>query len=282
MNKESYHNNFDRQSKTMLGHFLKSRSDYAAYYVYRTTKPPEPKRPMVVGSAVHALLLDGMDFEDIIAVYDERCFKKDGKSLNPKPAADFRDLNADKYIMKQQDARLVLDVVDAVAVHELGEVLAVAGNVFETPAEWDCPYSGLKCRMMPDLYCDMGDYILAYDLKTTEDIYPVGIKRTSKRFQYWLQDVHYSTGLNALFNKPVRFAFWFVEVPAPHRIARWEYPQAAKEVQLEVYEKLMTDLAKCHETGDWRDPWQVGSNMLEFGPWDVELPEEELEFSDGE
>jgi hypothetical protein len=280
VSKDSYHSNYGSMSKTMLGHFLKSRSDYAAYYVHRTASSPAPKRPMLVGSAVHALLLEGMEFEDIVAVYDAKCFKKDGTSLNPKPAADFRELHSDKYVMKQADAQLVLDVVEAVADHELGEVLAVSGNIFETPAEWKCPYSGLQCRMMPDLYCDMGDYILAYDLKTTEDIYPSGIKRTSKTFKYWLQDVHYSTGLNVLFGKPVRFAFWFVEVPAPHRIARWEYPNAAKEVQVEVYEKLMGDLAKCYETQDWRDPWQMGSNMLEFGPWDVEMPEEELEFSD--
>jgi hypothetical protein len=279
MNKETYHSDFKRQSKTMLGHFLKSRSDYAAYYVNHTTRPPAPKRQMLVGSAVHAILLEHMPVDEVIAVYDDRCFKKDGKSLNPVPAADFRDLHADKYVMKQADADLVMRVCASVLSHELGDVLTAENVVFETPHSWTCPYSDLECRMMPDFYCDMGDHILAYDLKTTEDIYPSGIKRTSKNFKYWLQDIHYSTGLETLFGKPVKFAFWFVEVPHPHRVARWEYPVAAKETAIGVYERLMNDVASCFKSGDWRDPWESGTNHFEFGPWDVDMPEEELEFS---
>ena len=279
MNKETYHSDFKKLSKTMLGHFLKSRSDFASYYVHRTTKPPAPKRQMLVGSAVHSILLEHTEFEDTVAVYDDRCFKKGGKSLNPVPAQDFRDLHADKFVMKQEDADLVLRACEAAVSHELGELLSAEGITFEQPYSWVCPYSDLQCRMMPDFFADMGDHILAYDLKTTEDIYPSGIQRTSKRFQYWLQDIHYSTGLEKLFGKPVKFAFWFLEVPHPHRIARWEYPVAAKETAVGVYERLMNDIASCYKSNDWRDPWECSTNHFEFGPWDVDMPEEELEFS---
>jgi len=36
MTQSSYHQNYSRISKTMLGHFAKSPADFARYYVDRT------------------------------------------------------------------------------------------------------------------------------------------------------------------------------------------------------------------------------------------------------
>lgn len=271
----------DSVSKTKLNHFAKSTLNYWHYHVAKDIAPPAPKRQMVIGSAVHDVLLEGGDPDTRIAVYTDDCFKKDGTSLNPKPAASFREANPEKYVMKAGDGLLVRAACDAVMEHELGDLIRDPEAVFETPIFWECEQTGLKCRAKPDFYIDMGDRILAYDLKTTEDIYPPEFARTAKRFRYWLQDAHYSAGLRAQFGKPVEFKFWVVEVKQPFRISPREYDGHSRDVANQAYRNLMGQLAECYRTNEWRDKWTRKTTYLTLGPWDVDISEE-LEFDDAD
>lgn len=264
----NYHQNYNRVSKTMLGHFIKSTSDFERYYITRTDDPPSPKTRMVIGSAIHEILLERKSPESCIAAIPASCLKSNG-AINPKPTAQFRADNPGKHVMKQDEADQVLMACNEAYNHELGQILQNDDAVFELPQEFDCPHSGLSCRLMADFFLDMGDYILAYDLKTTEDIYPVGIRRTAKSLKYWLQDQHYSSGLQEIFGKPVRFRFWFLEVGHPHRIAPYEYNDRAREIAKGEYVYQMQRLAECYRNDDWRDDWQCKVNELDLSPWDV-------------
>lgn len=264
----NYHQNFNRVSKTMLGHFIRSTSDYCRYYVKQTDEPPKPKTAMVIGSAIHAILLERKQASDCVAAIPDSCLKSNG-AINPKPTAQFRADNPDKFVMKQAEAAMVSHACDAAYRHELGDLIRHDNAVFEKPQEFECPHSGLSCRLMADFFIDMGNYILAYDLKTTEDIYPVGIRRTARTLKYWLQDQHYSSGLSEIFGKPTQFRFWFLEVGHPHRIAPYEYNQRAREIAKGEYVHQMQRLANCYRDGDWRDDWQCKVNDLDLSPWDV-------------
>jgi hypothetical protein len=269
VDKSSYHRDYKRVSKTMLGHFLKSRFDYYRYYVAKTESPPAPKRVMQVGSAIHSILLDRTSIDDVVAVYPASCLKSDG-SLNPKPASKFREDHPDHFIMKDADYDLVHDTCEAVRKHELGTLIDHPDAVFEVPKQWTCKVSGLDCRMMADFYTELDDRVICYDLKTTEDIYPTGVARTCKVLKYWLQDAHYSAGLEAIFGKPVFFKFWFVEINAPHRIAPYEYDPRSREIAASSYQKVMVNLADCYATGDWADEWEKTTNQLVINPWEVD------------
>lgn len=282
--KSDYHSNYDRISKTMLTHFSKSVNDYWRYYVAEQEKPPGPKRQMVIGSAVHKIVLEKTKPLEAMAIYPNNCFKSNG-AINPKPARQFEEDNQDKFVVRDRDAELIMSICNAIYKHELGSLVCHPDAVFEKPQFWTCPHSKLDCRLMCDFYLDVGDEIIAYDLKTTEDIYPVGIKRTSKTFKYWLQDAHYSAGLQEIFGKPVRFKFWFVEVAWPFRIAPYEYPPQSRETAVTAYRSLMKRLAECYANDSWKDDWTTKTNFLELSPWDVDSvsPEVELEgFDDDE
>lgn len=269
----NYHMDYQHVSKTMLGHFCRSPYDYQRYYVTQDEAPPEPKRVMVVGSAIHAILLERKKPDDCIRIYPKECFKSNG-TLNPKPAAAFREENADYFVMKAEDAGIVRAACDAAHKHPLGEVLRNDDAIFEQAYRWLDEKSGLRCRMQADISVDMGDHILAYDLKTTGDIYPSGVRRTSKRFRYWLQDAHYSAGLESVYGKPVKFVFWFLEAEHPHRIARWEYTPAARQDAMKARDQILDRLATCYETDDWSDEWTKSTNLLSLDPWEVGADEE--------
>lgn len=277
-NTDLYHSDYKRISKTMLTHFVKSRNDYWRYYIQFLEQPPAPKRQMVIGSVVHKVLLERVAVTDAIAAYPNTCFKSNG-AINPVPARKFESECAEsgKYAMKQSDADLVWQVCGAVYDHELGDLIGNDEAVFETPQYWTDEKTGLDCRLMCDFYLDMGDYILAYDLKTTEDIYPIGVHRTCKTFKYWLQDAHYSSGMETIFGKPVRFKFWFVEVGKPFRIAPYEYIPQARETGRQAYHAMMAQLEECYRTNCWEDPWTQEVNQLNLSPWDVDSYVEEPE-----
>jgi|GEM_PF-1760903 len=274
--KDAYHSDYGRVSKTMLGHFLKSRSDFYRYYVAKTQSPPRPKRVMQVGSAIHAILLERVPIEKAVKVYPASCLNSAG-SLNPKPAAKFREDHPDAFIMKDADYDLVAASCDAVMKHGLGKLIEHPDAVFEVPQVWTCKASGLPCRMMADWFIELDDRVLVYDLKTTEDIYPTGVQRTCKLMKYWLQDSHYSAGLRSVFGKPVMFKFWFVEIGDPHRIAPYEYDQRSREIGSSSHEKTMQSLANCYATGDWRDEWEMTTGQLVINPWEVDVDTENEE-----
>jgi len=273
---KSYHQNYSRISKTMLGHFAKSPADFARYYVHQTESPPSPKRQMVIGSAIHAILLERAPIEVVVKVYPQSCLKSDG-SLNGKPAASFREDNPESYCMKATDALIVQSACDSVMDHELGELIDHPDAVFELPQEWTCQLTGIDCRLMADFFIDMGDCILAYDLKTTEDIYPTGVKRTAKTLKYWLQDAHYSSGLETIFGKPVKFRFWFLEIDSPNRIAPWEYEPRSREICKAAYVRLMERLKTCRDANYWPDEWTQQVNHFVVNPWEVDEATEDAE-----
>lgn len=280
-----YHLDFAHKSKTMINHFIDSRAEYHAYYVDRKLDPPAPKRVMEIGSAIHAVLLEKLDMDKVVAVYDEYCFKRDGKtrelinSLNPKAAEEFRDIHHGRHCLKPADAQLVFDVCESVRASALGPLLAEPSAVFETPIYWTCPFSGLLCRCCPDFYHDMGDYILAYDLKVTELPRPKDWQRVADRMRYWLQEAHYSTGLSTHFGKPVVFKFWVIEAGPLCRISRRVLDPASRAMAQEAYQLHMQDLASCYRTGNWTDKWTQEEEVFSVNPWNI-TTSADLEFDD--
>lgn len=270
--KTDYHAD-ESVSKTKLNHFATSPRMYAHYYVWKDAEPPKPKTEMVLGSAVHAVLLEDFAIENCVAVYPDDCLKSNG-AINPKPAREFEAANDGKFIMKRDLATELENICEAVQRHELGKLVTHPEAVFEKPEFWTCETTGLPCRLMCDFYLDMGHEIIAYDLKTTENILPSGVRRVSKGLRYWLQDAHYSAGLAAIFGKPVRFRYWFVETRFPYRIAPWEYSPQSREIGREAYQQLMRRLAERHQANNWDDDWVGCVNYLQLNPWEVGADEE--------
>lgn len=269
----SYHQDYSRVSKTMLGHFMKSHYDYYRYYVAREALPPQPNRAMVIGSAVHKILLERAKPEECLLVYPDECLNKNGGLIGVN-AAKFRDANPDKFVVKQEDAATIGEAVVAALNHDLGDLIAHPDAVFELPQQWIDSQTQLPCRMMADFYCDMGDEVLAYDLKTTERIYPSDVRRTFRNLRYWLQDAHYSNGLETILGKPVRFAFWLLEVKEPYRICRWEYKPSDRDNFKPVYQNTMETLARCYREDHWEDDWTEQTNYAEYLPWEAGADEE--------
>lgn len=278
----SYHADVSSVSKTMLSFFADSHEDFYHYFVKRDLRPLRDlsrSKEVTVGQCVHEVMLTDKDIDEVIVCYPDDCFKSNGH-LNPHKANPFFDQHAGTgvMVMRPKDYEKVVDICDAIDDHDLGKVIRETSDAKrEVPVYWDDPRTGLKCRCCPDWMVELEDRILCYDLKITSSIYPRPFERISRRLKYWMQDAHYSAGLEAVYGKPVEFKFWAVEALRPHRISPREYSPTSKDISRDAYYQLMEQLKRCYDTNDWRDDWTKSVSFMEVSPWDIDSQDDKLE-----
>lgn len=262
-----YHTNGDALTRSALATFVRNPQDYYLQYVARTVAPKQPTPAMEVGTLVHSILLDRVDFDDAVAVYPESCLKSDG-SLNPKPAAQFRDDNADKMCLKEGKADEVRRAVNAVRLSALGAVLAGDFH-FETVYYADMHGHRVKCK--PDICGPNGAGVcVAYDLKVVDNDDDGLFHRNARRFMLWLQDAHYSSVLEAQYGMPVDFQFITVQVSPSYRLRKYSYDLLSRETARKKHEHALHRLSECMASDKWPDeydpvlvldPWQAGADI---------------------
>lgn len=260
---DAYHSDFTHVSKTMLNLFLESRREYYHTYIERTMPPRVATKPMLAGQILHAMLLEDKPFDDLVLQYPASCLNING-DLVGKSAALFRQKYDSFICLKESECEAVRAVVDGVLKDKrLGEILTQATD---RERRRDAVIEGLACRCKPDIVCDVGSHVAAYDLKFSEQVDPDSWRRASRRLRYWLQDSHYSAVLASHYRKPVMFRFILVEVQFPFRVQwKWYDPHSREEAS-EAHRRTLRELAECHATGDWSDRW---ANETVLEPWDV-------------
>ncbi len=254
---QDYHNDTSHITKSMLSTFMDSPRDYYEQYVTRLAVRKAATKQMAIGSVCHAVLLEGMELSQAFCVYPESCLKVDG-TLNGKAAAAYR---AENYLAvafgKSGEEVAIERVLDAVRSHALGKLIEQA-QMREEVVVSDYLGRGIKCR--PDFLCD--DVI--YDLKFMEDVSESALRRSFKRFRYWLQDAHYSAVCGAEV-----FRFWVVETGYPYRIKSVVYDGRSREIASEAWRGAMDHLIACEKLNAFEDsnsitmtlsPWEVGAD----------------------
>jgi hypothetical protein len=267
-----YHKDFSRVSKTMLNLFYDSAFEYAETYIFGRMETKKQTKQMDTGGLLHSILLEKKELKDLVLEYPSSCLKSNG-DLNGKPAAQFRADNPGVICLK--DTSEIQTAISAILKGLLKDWFAIVdhpGTHIEETIHFETP---IPSRCKPDVFVDMGDHIICYDLKCTATFRPRDFLRTAKRFRYWLQDAHYSAGLIETFLKPVQFRFVVCEVVPPYRSQiRW-YDERSREIARDSRLNKLMELSKRTESGNWIDDY---SQELIVSPWDLgDTTEEELE-----
>lgn len=270
---DGYHSDFSAVSKTMLNVFCDSPVEYDLTYNQKRMPVFTPTKYMVLGTVAHGVILEGHAFDDVVAIYDELCFKANGH-LNATEAAEFRELHANKVCLKPAEAETLASICAAIAESDLAGVVAAASS---TEKRHDAELHGVRCRCKTDVVCDLDDRVVAYDLKFCERVDPHSFARQAKRLRYWLQDAHYSAILHQVYGKPVSFRFFAVETKFPYRVQPYWYGVRSREIAADTHKRKLAELLECMETGVWKDRWD--SEML-LNPWDVDEEDQLIEFGE--
>lgn len=267
---EQYHADRGRWSKGMLFSFMQRREKLFREH-FRGEGPHRSTTPaMEFGTLVHAATLEPHKLDGEFAVIPSALLSSDGKATT-KAAKEFAELHRSlgKIIVKQSD----LDAANAMAANvraQIGKLIDADTTHIESVVQWTDAATGVACRCRPDLLSlATPGRPLIVDLKTTDDPTPEEFGRVSDSLGYWLQDAHYSAGVEALTGAEPQFLFCVVETSWPYAVAFYEYETAAADEAVATYDKTLAAVARCQASGDWSDPWAGQVNWLSLKPWSL-------------
>ena len=137
-------------------------------------------------------------------------------------------------------------------------------TVFWTDAETE-----LQCRARPDALAaaQLSPSRRIYDLKVTPHVTPNAFRRQLSTMRYWLQDAHYSAGMEALHAESFDFYFVTVNRDRPHQVSVHMLDEASRREAREKRRAILRHVREAMDSGEWRDGWQDTVNVHELRDW---------------
>jgi exodeoxyribonuclease VIII len=249
-----YHADTRRIGKSGLDLIAKSPAHYYAKYLDPNRVWEAQTPTFLIGSAVHAAILEPDEFKKRYAV--EPTINKrtnDGKTAYAELMA-YAAANRINYLDAETYASCE-KMRDAVHAHPAASVLLSDGQA-ETRLDWqreiiteDGEIREVLLKAKPD-WLSHNDFIV--DVKTTEDASPQGFGKSVWNYRYHVQDAFYMDAYEHFYGGPARgFIFIAVEKKPPYAVALYFLPNEVRERGRNTYERNLRTYLKCLETGEW-------------------------------
>lgn len=264
-----YFQDFTAISASMLKVFRKRRRLYEAYYVTRSVAPPEPTRPMEIGTLAHAAILEPDTFAERYAVYPAAILAKNGAATT-NAAKDFRDEN-------ESLGKIVVKAADLVSIQAMADsVKRVCGDWLQLPCKrehvlrWQHEGTLLPLKMKADWLIETAETVYVLDVKTTADASPGEFRRRAEDGSLWLQHSQYIEGVETVTGKPAHFFFVAVESEFPFQAAIYDLDRESAERGRAARERTLEQLADCLSSGDFSEEWEQCITHLSLRPWSID------------
>jgi len=256
-------------SRGMLFDFLESRRGFFGAHVVGTIPRKRASKTMDFGTLCHAALLEPQTFANRYAVIPDSLLSGEHRTISSNAAKAWRDEHAaaGQIVIKEDD----LPEIEAVAKgvqEECGAWLQDAGHVEKTIV-WRHPATDLPCRCRPDwIRFTKNGTCIGFDLKTTNSIDPHKFRSKVEALGYWLQVAHYAEGIALATGRPVEaFIFVAAQNKSPFRARTFELDSESVAAAREARERLMADLMRCYQSGDWSESWERTVTKLSVRPF---------------
>lgn len=215
---------------------------------YAFAPPREQTRAMVIGSAIHAAILEPASFaSDYLLLKDIT----DRRSSEYKQAVKAHSAD---YVLTGKEAQQVTDMQASVQRSSAAPMLT--GGYAELAVFATDPETGELCKIKIDyLTADL----IAIDLKSTQDIRD--FYKSVGNYNYHMQDAFYSDVFEWATGQPLQaFRFLAVEKELPCAVKLFELDHIAKQAGRKMYRDALNTYAECNASGHWPAP----SDELEY------------------
>jgi hypothetical protein len=262
-------------------------------YLDPEAPPPVDAAALIIGNAVHTLVLEREQWEQRYAFPPEDAPKRptDAQRNAAKPSAatttaiEFWDAfdaaAAGKTILSRDHVTIAASLEHAIRIHPvLGPWFASPSPLNEISLSWVDP-SGAECKARLDAVRIMPDHIRVLDLKTTQDGSPREFARSVIRYGYLLQGAFYADAAAAcrgaiaelqglpsyaLDGMPIVFEFIAAEKAHPYLVARYELTDDQMAIGRERYQKALAAVHAADATGYWPG-YDTAALPLELPGW---------------
>jgi len=257
---------------------LKKILDSPAHYQAALKFKLIPTPAMEMGTALHALSLDGED-----AFNGAYIKKPDGIKLNTKEGRDWKAGVGRKKVLASGGKD-----------DPWGSVLGMAKSLerlawFDSKQEDYIKYNevsiyweehGVNCKARLDrVLIDEG---IVLDLKTTDSVDPELFTKKVVSLGYDFQAAYYARAAEVAYGKPFKFIFVAVERKAPYTVDLFEVTPDMMQEGLYKVEKALKTYAQCQGSGEWPNREPV-IRQLDYPGWynrvsmeEPQSPEEDL------
>lgn len=227
-----------------------------AHFMYG--EPRKQTRAMVIGSALHAAILEPAEFDReyllLKDVTDRRSSEYKQAIKIHHPDNVLTGTEADYVSGMQESAR---------QNQEARELLEQPGraelSVFTTD-----PETGVKVKCRFDWITDTG---IVLDLKKTQDARADAFSRAIMNYRYHVQHAFYSDVWQWETGEELQaFKFLALEERMPHFSKLWQLDDVSVMIGRQLYREALNEYARCLDSGDWNMP-DGGTELISLPNW---------------
>lgn len=214
---------------------------------YKYAPPKKETRPMLIGSATHAAILEPEVYaQTYIAVRDA----EDRKCKTWNEAAK-RHFGRTEFMLTGPEVERIETMAGAVrGTAEFIDLLDDEGQA-EVAIFTKDPATGVEVRIRID-WLTKG--LRAMDLKTTEDLRNDKWARSVYDYRYHVQQAFYTDVFKWAFGEKLQWAFGVIESSVPHVSKLWSLPDDLVAYGRMLYRRDLDTYARCLDSGKWPGP----------------------------
>ena len=217
-------------------------------YINPERERTEPTAAMVLGSAIHSIVLEPDLFP---AEYVANPGIDRRSNAGKAEYAAFQAEHKGKIILDPEDFATCLAIRDAVYRHPVAAGLLTGGKAEQSFYAYDSETGELiKCRT--DYLHDSGAMIV--DLKSTDDASPDGFAKSAANFRYPVQTAWYHDVMDGAFGEhPEHWVFMAVEKKPPYAIGLYfAQREDVQRARLAARRDFMR-IVEHRRSGQWPD-----------------------------
>lgn len=235
-----------------------------AHYRYMEHKPQS--RAMVLGSAIHAAILEPERFAKEYVLLEDA---KDRRCAEYRRA--IKETPEDQVLVAGEVEQVAGMIQQAEQNEELQAALQ-APHWTELSAFMACPDTGIILRARFDLLTADGR---SYDLKKTRDARPEVFAKSVNEYRYHVQDAFYSKVYQLITGQQLQaFKFIAIEESRPHTCAIYELDDFSKMAGQFYADRDLSIYAECVKTDTWPHPQHDG--VITLPGWAAKQFEDEF------
>lgn len=220
----------------------------------------EPSREMIIGSAVHSIVLEGKQPSYIVRPADLDLRTKEGKA--------WRDKHAGKEIVTQEDNEIVVRAATAVQASLDAQYLLKLCPHREIGIVRHYENVAIKGRLDAYGHDEAGKPIIL-DFKTTGDADPETWGKKAFGLRYPMQTAWYESllALELGLEEPPAYFWLVVETQDPFDVVIYQPPEEALEIGRAQMKHCIESYKTCLATGKWPG-YTKGIIQLETPVWE--------------
>ena len=256
MSNAEYHA-LDYVSKSHLDEVNKSPFHYWDKYINPNRVEIEPTKQMLLGSAMHTMVLEPELFEKEYIVESANAPKRPTAIQRnaKKPSSQTLDAIAyweefdkkavGKNLISIDDYERLTIMKQRIFDHPAASTILSLSGVAEQSYQWKDNQTGEICKSRPDFHTNDGTLIV--DLKTTSDASELGFQKSVHNFRYHVQAGFYLRSIK----EAEQFVFIAVESKPPYLVAVYNASPEMIAAGNRVADKNLATLAQCRKSGKW-------------------------------